>query len=210
MRLSEEQKTFFSYDYSDFWPFIDNLNIYRDKIFHDIEEQCKKYNVYTIGPWFGKLLNFFIRFGNVSSVLEFGCAIGYSAIWMEKALPQNGSLTTIENDAQLSKVAEANFHKADVAEKITILNIDAEKLEEGKKRKYDLIFVDCAHHIALKNRKTLLKKNGLFICDNVGLTNKESFNKPLTECPYLETIYLQCYLKGRIPENTAFSISIKL
>ena len=208
--MSEEQKTFFSYDYSDFWPFIDNLNICRDKIFHDIEEQCKKYNVYTIGPWFGKLLNFFIRFGNVSSVLEFGCAIGYSAIWMEKALPQNGSLTTIENDAQLSKVAEANFHKADVAEKITILNIDAEKLEEGKKRKYDLIFVDCAHHIALKNSKTLLKKNGLFICDNVGLTNKESFNKPLTECPYLETIYLQCYLKGRIPENTAFSISIKL
>jgi len=35
-------------------------------------------------------------------------------------------------------------------------------------------------------------------------------NDRLVACPHLETLYLHAYLKGRIPKNAAFSISLRV
>ena len=37
MSLTEEQKSFFANDYSNFWPFISKLDINREPIFHELE-----------------------------------------------------------------------------------------------------------------------------------------------------------------------------
>ena len=41
-------------------------------------------------------------------------------------------------------------------------------------------------------------------------TNKDEFNDRLVPFPHLETLDLHACLKGRIPENAAFSISLRV
>jgi caffeoyl-CoA O-methyltransferase len=208
--LTDEQKTFFRSPFGDFWPFIEWFDFERDSIFHEMEEAYREHGVYSIGPWFGRLLNFLVRFGNVKSALEFGTATGYSAVWMAQGLPEGGLLTTIERNQSHLHLARQNITKAGLEGKITIRPGEAEDVVSTLSQTFDFIFVDCAHFVALESSQRLLRSGGLFVCDNVGFRGHETFNEALINCSHLETLYLQSYLKGRIPENTAFSISIKV
>ena len=210
MSLTEAQKTFFSNEFSDFWPFIESFDFERDDFFHRMEAEYTRLGVHSIGPWFGRLLNFLVRFGKVKTALEFGTATGYSAVWLAKGLPADGLLTTIEHNPEVATIARQNITTAGVADIVSIREGEAEAIVSTLQQPFDLMFVDCAHFVALESSKTLLREGGLFICDNVGFFNKDQFNRDLTTCPYLETLYLQTYLKGRVPENNAFSISIKV
>jgi predicted O-methyltransferase YrrM len=210
MSLTEVQKTFFSNPYSDFWPFLSRFDFEREPIFHEMEQQYREYGVYSIGPWFGRLLNFMVRFGNVKAALEFGTATGYSAIWIARGLPEEGVLTTIERDSRVLALARQNIARAGLEGKITIQEGEAQEVASTLTETFDFIFVDCAHFVALETSQRLLRPGGLFVCDNVGFRGEEAFNQALITCAHLETLYLQCYLKGRVPENTAFSISVKV
>jgi predicted O-methyltransferase YrrM len=209
MTLTDEQKSFFRNEFSDFWSFIQGTDFERESLFHELEIQARRVGVYSVGPWFGRLLNFLTRFGGVRSALEFGTATGYSAIWIARGLPPGGKLITIERDAELSMLALENVAKADLQEKVVIRTGEARDITSTLSGPFDLIFVDCAHLEALEFSRRSMRSGGLFICDNVGFSNKEGFNQALITSPHLETLYLQCYLKGRIPENTAFSVSIR-
>jgi predicted O-methyltransferase YrrM len=208
--LTEAQKAFFSNPYSDFWPFISRFDFEREPIFHEMEQQYREYGVYSIGPWFGRLLNFLVRFGNVKTALEFGTATGYSAIWMARGLPEGGELTTIERDSRVLTLARQNIARAGLEGKITIQEGEAQEIASTLTETFDFIFVDCAHFVALETSQRLLRPGGFFVCDNIGFHGHETTNEALTTCAHLETLYLQCYLKGRIPENTAFSISVRV
>ncbi|MFQ5795156.1 MAG: O-methyltransferase [Candidatus Bipolaricaulia bacterium] len=210
MSLTEEQKTFFTNSFGDFWSFIEKYDFERDLIFYEMEKEYQQHGIYSIGPWFGRLINFLVQFGNVKSALEFGTATGYSAIWIAKDLPEGGLLTTIECDRSRLQLARKNISKAGLESKIKVREGEAQDIVSTLTQTFDFIFVDCAHFTALEGSERLLRKGGLFVCDNVGFRNKETFNHALTTCAHLQTLFLQCYLKGRIPENTAFSISIKL
>ncbi|MBN1993830.1 MAG: class I SAM-dependent methyltransferase [Anaerolineae bacterium] len=190
MSLTDAQKTFFSNPYSDFWPFMAQFDFKRESIFHQMEQQYREYGIHSIGPWFGRLLNFLVRFGQAQTVLEFGTATGYSAIWLAKGLPAGGMLTTIEWDSSVLSLARQNMAQAEVQEKVTIQPGDAADVVKKLNQPFDLIFVDCAHFVALECSERLLRSGGLFVCDNVGFRGHEDFNQALTTCPYLETLYL--------------------
>ena len=209
MSLTPEQQSFFSNPFSDFWPFIEQHDFPREELFLDLEEQYDREGIYSIGPWFGRFLDFLVRFGQAKNVLEFGTASGYSGIWLARGLPTDGKLVTIERDPHCIKLARENFERAEVSGRVDLMEGDAEVVTRGLSQLFDLVFVDCAHEVALENAEKLLRKGGLFVCDNIAFTNKQDFNTLLTRSAYLETLFLQCYLKKRVPENTAFSISIK-
>lgn len=49
-----------------------------------------------------------------------------------------------------------------------------------------------------------------YLCaTTIGFRWLAAFNEELTHCTHLATLYLQSYFKGKIPENTALSISVK-
>jgi caffeoyl-CoA O-methyltransferase len=209
MALSETQKSFFRNAYGDFWPFLQAMDVDRSALHEQLERQCLDLGVYSIGPWFGSLLNFLTRFGGVTSALEFGTAIGYSAIWIAQGLAPGGLLTTIERSTKLVSLAQANLDRAGLRDRVEIRHGDAHTVAPTLQGPYDMIFVDCAHPTALVVSKRALREGGLFVCDNIGFSYLESFNRELLASPHLQTLYLQCYLKGRTPENTAFSVSIR-
>jgi predicted O-methyltransferase YrrM len=174
-----------------------------------MEKQCREVGVCSVGPWFGRLLNFLTRFGTVRLALEFGTATGYSAIWIARDLPTSGKLITIERDHDLALLARENVASAGLQDKVVIRMGEAQDIIPKLSGPFDLVFVDCAHFEALEFSQRSLRSGGLFVCDNVGFRNKEEFNQALVTSPHLETLYLQCYLKGRVPENTAVSLSIR-
>ncbi|NKB70090.1 MAG: hypothetical protein GKR89_23705 [Candidatus Latescibacteria bacterium] len=210
MGLTESQTEFFRSDFGDFWPFLQKTDFERDPLLKEMEKECTDRAVYTIGPWFGRLLNFLVRFGRVSSALEFGTASGYSAVWIARGLAKPGRLVTLEQDTELAQLAVSNIERAGLAESVDVLVGDAHETITRLSTPVDFMFIDCAHQTALSAAKSLLRTGGLFVCDNVGFSNKDEFNDALTTCPYLESLYLHCYLKGRVPENQAFSISMKI
>lgn len=103
-------------------------------------------------------------------ILEVGTAVGYSAIMMAEAMPEDGHITTIEKYEKRIPLAKENFKRAGVEEKITLLEGDALEILKALDEPYDMIFMDAAkgqyiHFFADVMR--LLKVGGVLISDNV-------------------------------------------
>lgn len=122
----------------------------------------------------GKFLQVMARLCNATKILELGTLGGYSTIWLARALPENGKIITVEIDETHAGVAQANFKKAGIADKVDLRLGKALELlphlvstNEGP---FDLIFIDAdkppyAEYFEWALR--LSRPGTLIICDNV-------------------------------------------
>jgi len=127
-----------------------------------------------IGSDEGKLLEFLIRLGGVTTAVEVGTLAGYSSIWIARALPEDGHLYTIEKDEKRAKICTENFKKAGLVDKITLLQGDGHKklTELKEKAPFDMIFIDAekaGYCKYLDWAEENLNKGGLIIGDNTFL-----------------------------------------
>jgi predicted O-methyltransferase YrrM len=99
-----------------------------------------------VSPPQGKLLHLLARSIGAAQILEFGTLGGYSAIWLGRALPAGGLLTTLEADPQHAEVARASIERAGLAERVDLRVGPAletlPRLEEEGAGPFDLVFVD--------------------------------------------------------------------
>src|SRR5436853_7237399 len=108
-----------------------------------MEEEAESGAVPIIGPLVGRLLYNLARSSQSKNVLEIGTAIGYSGIWLGRAVaPLRGSGTTIDKDAERVKRAEKNIAEAKLQNDITVLSGDALHILPTHKAEYDLVFLD--------------------------------------------------------------------
>ncbi len=100
----------------------------------------------NVTPNQGKLLHIMARMQDARRILEVGTLGGYSAIWLARALPQDGRLITLEIDPRHASVAAANIERAGVAARVdlrlgraldTLPRIEAESAGP-----FDLVFID--------------------------------------------------------------------
>ena len=92
----------------------------------------------------GKLLHLLVKMSGAKTVLEVGTLGGYSTIWMARALPEGGRLTTIENEKKHAEVAAKNIERAGLSDKVEIISAAAiEALPTLTDRApFDLFFID--------------------------------------------------------------------
>lgn len=103
-----------------------------------------------------------------AKILEIGTAVGFSAILMAEALPEV-KITTIENYEKRIPIAKANFERAGVKERITLLEGDANEILPTIDDEFDFVFMDAAkgQYITFWPQvDRLLKKGGVCITDN--------------------------------------------
>ena len=103
-------------------------------------------------------------------ILEIGTAVGYSAICFSEYLCENGRIDTIEREEERVKQALENIKKAEVEEKIHILQGDAVEILPTLKEKYDVVFIDAAkgkYPFFLEQALRLLKEDGIIFADNI-------------------------------------------
>src|SRR5580658_3850480 len=100
----------------------------------------------NVSPPQGMLLMLLARTPGARRILEIGTLGGYSTIWLARALPAGGLLTTLELDPKHAKVAAANFRKAGLSHVVEIRQGPAletlPKLEAERKGPFDLFFID--------------------------------------------------------------------
>ncbi len=140
----------------------------REGIAGELEAFAKEYDVPISQPESMKLLEVLIRIGNIKSVLEVGCAIGYSAICMIQAGCEK--IDTIEISEDAARVARENFKKAGFEDKITLHFGDAKEVLPKMSGTYDMIFIDAAkgqYQEFFPHCMRMLKKGGLLVSDNV-------------------------------------------
>lgn len=131
----------------------------------------------------GKYLYLTARMQKVKTILEIGTLGGYSTIWLAKALPENGSLITIDHKANYAEVAQENIDHAKLQDKVTIKIGEALEVLPTLDQKFDLFFID-AHkeeYIQYVEHAIRLSHSGsIIICDNVlrdGWVTKGNFEK---------------------------------
>ena len=147
----------------------------------------------------------------ISSILEIGTAVGYSAICFTQFLNNNGIIDTIERDEQRIEEAKENIKLAEVQNLINIISGDAVEILPNINKKYDMIFIDAAkgkYPFFLEQALRLLKEDGIILADNIlykgyvmsdynkhkqrtAVRNLREYIKETTENPNLETEILE-------------------
>ena len=147
----------------------------------------------------------------ISSILEIGTAVGYSAICFTEILKEDGFIDTIERDEERIIEAKENIKNAEVDEKINIYSGDAVEILPSINKKYDMVFIDAAkgkYPFFLKEALRMLNDNGIILADNIlykgyvmsdynkhkqrtAVRNLREYIKEVTENPKLETEILE-------------------
>ena len=102
----------------------DHIPIIMDDTLHVIEEELKLFKP--------------------KRILEIGTAVGYSAICFSEFLEDNGIIDTIERDTERVNEAKQNIKKAEVENKIHIIEGDAVEILPTINEKYDMVFIDAS------------------------------------------------------------------
>lgn len=148
--------------------FIDSLDKGNSPLLNEIEREARETNVPIIRTQTQSLLRFLLSVHRPQSILEVGCAIGFSALLMSEYAPQGCRITTIEKYEKRIPVAKANFARA--GRDIELLEGDAADILKELSGGYDMIFMDAAKgqyiHF-LPDVLRLLNPGGLLVSDNV-------------------------------------------
>jgi predicted O-methyltransferase YrrM len=99
-----------------------------------------------VSPPQGKLLHLLAKAIGARTILEFGTLGGYSAIWLARALPEDGRLTTLEAEAHNAEVAAENIARAGLGDLVDLrvgaaLDLLPDLDAEGA-GPFDLTFID--------------------------------------------------------------------
>jgi predicted O-methyltransferase YrrM len=96
-----------------------------------------------VSPLQGRFLHLLARAVGARRVLEFGTLGGYSTLWLARALPADGRLTTLELDPSYAEVARANLVRAGVADRVdVVVGAAGASLPSLAGETFDLTFID--------------------------------------------------------------------
>ncbi|MGH7642914.1 MAG: O-methyltransferase [Candidatus Dormibacteria bacterium] len=128
----------------------------------------------SVAPNQGKFLHLLARIQGANRILEVGTLGGYSTIWLARALPPQGRLTTLELEPKHADVARVNLQRAGLAEQVEIrvgpaAGSLAELVEEGA-GPFDLVFIDADksnNSVYFEWALRLTRPGSLIVVDNV-------------------------------------------
>ena len=117
----------------------------------------------------GKLLHVLLRAIGARTVLEIGALAGYSGVWLARALPSDGLLTTVERDPRHAALARTAFAEAGLARTTRVIEGAALDVLPTLQPGFDAVFVDAdkeplAQYFEWSVR--LLRTGGLLLFDN--------------------------------------------
>lgn len=150
--------------------YASNFIVEPSMIFKKIEERAREEKQPVVSKDTGKFLHLLVKLTQAKKILEVGCNIGYSAMWMATALPEDGRLDTIELNKDLALVADEFFQKQSVEEKVFIYVGGGLDIIPNLNGPYDIMFIDAAKkqykgYLDLALPK--IRKGGLILVDNL-------------------------------------------
>ena len=123
----------------------------------------------SISPEEGKLLHVLLRVIQATNVLEIGSLGGYSGVWLARALPATGKLTTIEKDPRHAAIARETFAAAGLSARVRLIEGAALDVLPTLAPGFDAVFIDADKEPLPQYFEwgmRLLRRGGLLLCDN--------------------------------------------
>jgi len=124
----------------------------------------------SISPDEGRLLQVLLRAIGARRVLEVGTLGGYSAIWIARALPPDGTLLTLEIDPSHAEFARRHIARGGIGDRVEVRvgrALDLLPALDGER--FDAIFLDADKEplpTYFEWALRLLRPGGLIIADN--------------------------------------------
>ncbi len=122
----------------------------------------------SLEPEEGRLLQILIRLSGVKKIVEIGTLGGCSALWMAEALPEDGTVVTIEKDPARAEKAKKNTA---ANKKIFVIEGDALRMLDtiAQQAPFDMVFIDAdklnyLHYLEWVEKN--IRKGGLIVADN--------------------------------------------
>lgn len=136
----------------------------------DLQKQALSEGFPIIPPETARLLCVLVSIKKPETILEIGCAIGFSAALMAEYMADGGTVTTIDRYPFMIERAKVNFEKLGLTDRVTLLEGDAKDILPSLHSKYDLVFLDAGkgqYLNFLPHCLRLLSKDGILAADNV-------------------------------------------
>lgn len=150
--------------------YLGGLNRLADPVLVEIARYGAEHDLPLIDAEVGGLLRVVTTAIGARRALEIGTAVGYSGIWLAGALPPDGQLLTLELDPDRARIARDNFSRAGLADRVSVIVGDAQRMLAKVSGPFDVIFQDSDKQLygpMLDRLVELLRPRGLLITDNV-------------------------------------------
>ena len=142
----------------------------RDDVLIKIEEQARKRSIPIIGPAVARVIYQYARIAGAKRVFELGSAVGYSTIWLARAVGKDGKVYYTDGNPKNAAEARSYFERSGLEGRIEVMVGDAFESLDKVKGEFDLIFNDVDKHQypqAFRKAVPRIRKGGLLITDNV-------------------------------------------
>ena len=202
--------------------YLSGLNRATDEVLAEIARDGEQQGLPLVDAEVGALLRVLTTAIGATRILEIGTCIGYSGIWLAGALPKDGMLFTLEMNEERANIARANFAKAGLSDRVSVMVGDAQLKIVKLAGPFDLIFQDGAkplYNTLLDPLVERLRPGGLLVTDNVLWDGKVVPGYLPTEATDEDTRAIATYnerinthpqlLTATVPLRDGVSISVK-
>jgi caffeoyl-CoA O-methyltransferase len=142
----------------------------RDAVLREMERYAVRHDVPIVGPACARVLYQLARLIGARRVFEMGSAIGYSTLWLARAVGPKGTVYYTDGDPANADRAEDYLKRAGMRGRVRLLVGDALALLDSTEGQFDLIFndVDKTQYPDAFNRAVdRVRAGGLLVTDNV-------------------------------------------
>jgi caffeoyl-CoA O-methyltransferase len=128
--------------------YIRNLVGTEDQVLKAADKSIEESNIppISVSANQGKFLQVMAKVCRAKKILEIGTLVGYSTIWMARALPKDGKLVSLEFEPLHAKVARQNIERAGLSNLVDIRVGRAldllPQIVSDKEGPFDMIFID--------------------------------------------------------------------
>ena len=156
--------------------FINTHLVKEPSTFSDATAAIRETNLpqMEVSPAQGKFLYLLAKMAGASRILELGTFYGYSTMWLAKAVPDNGTVVSIELTPKFVTIARQNIDSAGLSSRVQLIQGDAllvlQNMVANRTAPFDMIFFD-AHKPSYPEYLQLcrqLARPGTVLCgDNI-------------------------------------------
>jgi predicted O-methyltransferase YrrM len=190
----------------------------RDEVLTEMEAEAGARSIPIIGPLVGRLLYQLALMNGAKRVFEMGSAIGYSTVWLARAVGEGGKVYYSDGSETNAARARSYLQRAGVADRVEVLVGDALDLLAKTDGTFDMIFNDVDKHdyprvfdLALPR----LRRGGLLVTDNTLWSGRVAEPSDDAWTRAIQEYNRRCYAASGlwttiIPLRDGVAVSVKL
>lgn len=141
----------------------------RDPVLREMEESAERDDVPISDPEVGKMLQVLAAATGARRILEIGTAIGYGVIWLGRGAPE-ARIVSIDPDPQRLEQARGFIERAEMAERVELIEARALEVLPQLEGPFDLVYVDALkteYRRYLDLSLPLVRVGGMLVFDNL-------------------------------------------